>query len=149
MGYIRHDAVLVVVSDYALHATESDQKRWGFGDVVADVAAFRESLPEKWRPLVVGPIAGVVNGDASYVFLPDGSKEGWTDSDNGNEYRRQFVALFTFAHGDGSSPFDVTAVTFGGDDADRVDVAVHSPKVGGTEAYPDPATVALADLTAA
>jgi hypothetical protein len=61
---------------------------------LADLTAFRESLPEDWRRLVVGPIEGIVNGDQWIVFLPDGSKEGWEPSHRGDKYRAQFVERF-------------------------------------------------------
>jgi hypothetical protein len=82
-----------------------------------DVDGFRESLPEKWRPLVVGPIASVVNDDYTFFFAPDGSKEGWADSDDGDRYRQQFMDLFAWKYDDGSTPFDVIAVRFGSDAA--------------------------------
>jgi hypothetical protein len=102
MGYIVHDAVVVTVS--------------GGIDPPPDVEAFRQSLPDKWRRLVIGPVEGVVNGDHSYAFLPDGSKEGWPDSDDGDQYRKQFIRLFDFAYEDGSTPYDVAEIRFGGDE---------------------------------
>jgi hypothetical protein len=107
MGYMRHNAIIVFASSYVM-------EREG----APDVDAFRRSLPEEWRRLVVGPVMTVVNGDYSFAFLPDGSKEGWPDSDRGDEYRRQFLGLFSFAYDDGSSPFDVLVVNarFGGDE---------------------------------
>ena len=107
MGYMRHDSVIVVVNDYALDLPD-----------MPDVAAFRESLPEKWRGLVVGPAEGVVNGYLTYAFLPDGSKEGWGESDKGDEYRAAFVDLFSVGYDDKSSPFEVTAISHGGDEPD-------------------------------
>ncbi len=106
MGYIEHAAVIVTVSDYA-----------NDGDLAPGpkVEALRESLPEQWRPLVIGPVRAVVNGYDTYAFLPDGSKEGWRDSDQGDEYRSQFKAIFAFRYEDGSSPFDVVEVRYGGD----------------------------------
>jgi hypothetical protein len=116
MGYIAHDAVLVTLSDYVQdrHAEPS----------MPDVDAFRASLPEEWRPLVVGPIKALINGYISYAFLPDGSKEGWPPSDAGDEYRDQFAALFSFTYEDGSSPFDVVRVRFGGDDWETPSVSI-------------------------
>lgn len=108
MGYMRHDSVIVVVQDYALD-------RPG----MPDVDAFRQTLPEEYQPLVVGPIPAMINGYVTYFFAPDGSKEGWPESDAGDEYRDRFVELFNFGHADLSSPFDVTRVRHGGDDEDR------------------------------
>jgi len=107
MGYIEHAAVIVTVSDYA-----NDDRDLAPGP---KVEAFRESLPEEWRALVIGPVRAVVNGYGTYAFLPDGSKEGWRDSDQGDEYRSQFTAIFAFRYEDGSSPFDAVEVRYGGD----------------------------------
>ncbi len=85
MGYIQHDAVIVTVSGYA------NDRDFAPGP---KVKAFRESLPEEWRALVVGPVRSVVNGYDTYAFLPDGSKEGWRDSDQGDEYRSQFDSMW-------------------------------------------------------
>ena len=105
MGYIAHDAVIVTISGYILDRPE-----------MPDVEAFRASLPAEWQALIVGPAQGITNGYLTYAFLPDGSKEGWDTSDKGNEYREQFAALFSLKYEDGSSPFDVALVRFGGDD---------------------------------
>lgn len=91
MGYIKHNAVIAVTIE-------------GYEP---DVEQFRSGLPEEWRPLVVGPIPGVVNGYVSYAFLPDGSKEGWPLSADGDKYRADFMALFDI---------DAIDVGFGGDD---------------------------------
>ncbi len=114
MGYIAHDAV-IVTSPSPEDFVNAYSRIGGPADPAPAVAAFRDSLPEEWRPLVVGPIPQVINGDVTYLFLPDGSKEGWGTSDEGDEYRRQFKAIFSFAYGDGSSPFNLVHVRFGSD----------------------------------
>lgn len=96
MGYTKHDAVIVTTG------------AWRKGGL-PDVDAFRASMPEEFRPLVVGPIDAAVNGYVSYAFLPDGSKEYWSESDLGDTLRAQFVGLFAEL-GD-----HVVAVSFGGD----------------------------------
>jgi hypothetical protein len=106
MGVIKHDAVIVTVSAHMLDRPD-----------MPDVDAFRASMPEEFRPLVVGPIPTVVNGDVTYVFAPDGSKEGWGASVDGDQLRAEFIDLFSFCHEDGSSPFAVVAVRYGGDQA--------------------------------
>lgn len=111
MGYTRHNAVIVTAADYAMEG--------GVGLPPApDVEAFRQSLPEGWRHLVVGPVHSVVNSYQSFAFLPDGSKEGWDTSDEGDAYRQRFIDLFSFAYVDGSTPFDVLVMDarFGGDE---------------------------------
>lgn len=106
MGYIKHDTVIVVVSDYVY-----SNPGW-----MPDVEAFKESLPEGWRHLIVGPVSGLTNGYDTYVFLPDGSKEGWDTSDEGDAHRSAFIDLFQVGYSDKSSPFDITIVRHGGDD---------------------------------
>ena len=76
---------------------------------------FRASLPPEWRHLVIGPVRSVVNGDVSYVFLPDGSGSGWAVDEEGDGYRARFIALFQQRYEDGSSSDDVVSVTYGGD----------------------------------
>ena len=97
MGYVAHDMVIVTT--------------WRQRDPHPDVDAFRESLPEEWRALVVGPIRSVVNSDTTWIFAPDGSKSGWGTDEQGDRYREQFVALFTaYDYG-----FDVVSLTYGSD----------------------------------
>lgn len=105
MGYIAHDVVLVT-------SITPDQGN------DPDMDAFRASLPEDWRPLVIGPVRSIVNFYAFYAFLPDGSKEGWGPSDDGDEYRDRFAALFA------SGYYDVARVRYGGDDRDAPAAAV-------------------------
>lgn len=96
MGYIAHDAVIVTTADFRPGG-------------LPDMDAFRESMPEEFRRLVIGPIDTAVNMTKCYVFLPDGSKEGWATSYEGDEWREKFCALFN------GSPDDVVAIRFGGD----------------------------------
>lgn len=100
MGYIAHDVVIV-------HTWNEDM-----ADAVEN---FRAEMPEEIRHLLVGPVPAVVNDGDSYFFAPDGSKERWDTSDEVDEWREKFIALFSFKHEDGSSPHDVVALRFGGD----------------------------------
>jgi hypothetical protein len=106
MGYMAHDAVIVTISDFGERP---------------DVAAFRQEMPKGFQQLVVGPIPSVTNGYSTYVFAPDGSKEGWGDSDIGDEWRQRFVALFS----DGFA--DVVTVRWGGDFGQEVGVRASDP----------------------
>jgi hypothetical protein len=78
-----------------------------------DMDAFRASLPEGIRPLVVGPIPAPLNGYVSYAFLPDGSKDGRDTSITCSEYRARFAALFDQSFTDGDGVEDVVAISFG------------------------------------
>lgn len=111
MGYVAHDAVIAVISDY-------DK------DTIAAIEAFREKLREArsddpfesdFARFLVGPVVGS-NGYHMYAFLPDGSKEGWGISDTVESWRDQFrdIAKGT-RYEDGSGSGDVVHVRFGGD----------------------------------
>lgn len=102
MGYVMHDAVI---------ATTSEHRPGG----LPDVAAFRESLPEEWRQLVIGPILSITNGYFTYAFLSDGSKYGWETDTQGGEYRSRFAAMFQQRFEDGSTADDVVALGYGRD----------------------------------
>jgi hypothetical protein len=115
MGVIIHDAVIVTADGYVRDNRDPPG--------MPDVGAFRESLPEQWRPLVIGPVQSVINDYVTFAFLPDGSKEGWAASDRGDEYRARFAALFAFAYEDGSSPFEVVHIRYGADLEDAGPVA--------------------------
>lgn len=116
MGYMAHHALVVHISGYALDKPGSYFTEDSFGVTHESIAAFRESLDEQFRPLLVGPIRAAANGDYVLAFLPDGSKEGWDTSDQGDAIRALLTEMFAFKYEDGSSPFDVVEVRFGGDD---------------------------------
>jgi hypothetical protein len=79
VGYTKHDAVIATV----------------LGMDMPDIDEFRASLPARIRHLVIGPVDDVAgNGYATYAFMPDGSKEGWPQSDAADEARERFKALF-------------------------------------------------------
>lgn len=113
MGYTMHTAVLVSTYEF---------RKGG----LPDMDAFRESLPEEWRPLVIGPIHGVVNFDVFYAFLPNGSKIGFPEHASGRGYRDRFKKLFTDTDGKGrGDTYDtIISTDFGGDFATEVGVAV-------------------------
>jgi len=86
MGYIKHHAIIVIDSGY------------GDGIVAAHAEALRvfaasEGLGGRVMASVVGPIiSSPVNGYRSFYIAPDGSKEGWSDSDAGDVARDQLIA---------------------------------------------------------
>ena len=58
-----------------------------------------------------------VNGGASFLIAPDGSKEGWEDSDVGDQQRESLIRwLDRQRHVDGSTPYDWIYVQFGDDE---------------------------------
>lgn len=72
MGYFRHHAILVT-SWSNEHLERARDKANAIG-------------------LVTTPITpGVVNSEATFVCVPDGSKEGWSESEAFDGYREEFV----------------------------------------------------------
>jgi len=82
MGYVVHQAVLATVWEPA-----EDQI-----DDLRDL--IRDECGERFAALLVGPVASVINSDRTYLLAPDGSKEGWSDSDIGDQARVLFAEHF-------------------------------------------------------
>ncbi len=72
--------------------------------------------------LVSPIIAHVVNGGGSFMVSPDGSKEGWEDSDIGDDCRAQSVA-YLIKHN-----IDFIEVAFGGDLPDEAEIINHNKR---------------------
>lgn len=104
MGYMRHHAIVVTSV---------------FGDKIK--AAHEKALEifKHFPDRRVSPILGaVINGYQSFFVAPDGSKEFWTDSDDHDEYRKEFRRwLRSQCYEDGSSPIEWVEVQYG--DAER------------------------------
>jgi hypothetical protein len=90
MGYIAHDLACISIS------TKTGKAR---------VEAWRDALPDRFRGYALGPVCAI-NGYCFYVLTPDGSKEGWEDSNAMDKVRAEFLAL---------SEDDCVHVRFGGD----------------------------------
>ncbi|MCK4782163.1 MAG: hypothetical protein KAV87_00320 [Desulfobacteraceae bacterium] len=55
-----------------------------------------------------------INGKTTVIMVPDGSKEGWTESDDGDKLRDEFVKELEKAnYEDDSNPWDFVEVGFG------------------------------------
>jgi hypothetical protein len=94
MGYIQHDAVIVVTTRHSL---------------TLELLDFRQSLiGSGLDPYLVGPVHAA-NIYESWIFAPDGSKEGWEFSDKANAARARFEQIAVAAGA------DVVHVRFGGD----------------------------------
>ena len=98
MGYMRHNAILVTTwSEKHIEAAAGQAKELGLQ--------------------MLGPSAKVVNGYRSLLVCPDGSKEGWQDSDEGDARRLAFRQwLRSQTHEDGSSPLEWVEFAYGNDD---------------------------------
>jgi hypothetical protein len=101
MGYMRHHAILVTSWD------EESIRR-------AHQAA------EATGATVTGIVDSPMNGYGTFLVAPDGSKEDWPDSDQGDRAREELVRwLQAQAYEDGSTPFDWAEVQYGDEDGDN------------------------------
>jgi hypothetical protein len=98
MGYIVHHAIIVTSWDSDLLKTAHDKA-------------------QKIFPAISNIVQGVRNGYDSFLIPPDGSKEGWDESDAGDIARDEFIAwINTLRHEDGSSSIDWVEVRYSPDD---------------------------------
>lgn len=98
MGLIQHNAVIAT--------TWSDER---FNAVMG----WLNNLPAEHRSLFVFA-KGLVNSYQTIVLAPDGSKEGWDTSGEGDKLRAAFIArLREDDYGDGSNPWDFVDVAYG------------------------------------
>lgn len=110
MGYMRHDAI--VVTSWKRDALEAAvQKARDFGLEV------------------LGPSAEVINGISTFLVCPDGSKEGWDESDEFDGKRAQFLEYLNGErYEDNSSCLSWVALAYGSDDCEAV-VTAHTWQV--------------------
>ncbi len=107
MGYMRYHAIVVSAS----YPTDDDQQHWA---EVAHDEAVRLGLNPS--PIMFAS----VNDVRSFFCPPDGSKEGWPESDNGDESRNAFVLwLKAQEYEDGSSPVKWIEVQYGDDGGEQ------------------------------
>lgn len=100
MGYICHHAIIVTgsIDDY----TEQAHKK------------AEEIFNEHGLKLVSPMWDGAWNCYRSFCIYPDGSKEGWEESDRAEKLRRAFIVWLKLqVYEDGSSPLDWALVQFG------------------------------------
>jgi hypothetical protein len=94
MGTMHHHAIVVTTGHGPIEEAHAEAERLG---------------------LIVSPVTDpAVNAHRSFCVFPDGSKEGWEESDSGDRARAAFVRwLRSKRYEDGSSPFSWVAVSFG------------------------------------
>lgn len=114
MGWIRHHAIVVSSWNKEL-VGEARSKAADLGCAVSEI------------------VASPVNGYHSFFIAPDGSKEGWEDSESG-DHRREAFKVWTHSkrHEDGSSSLRWAEILFGDDDyevkvTDDSDVHMRAP----------------------
>lgn len=112
MGANRHHAIVVTSWDeptlLKVHA--------------AALALFSPPLGLGYVGMWVSPLSpGEVNRMRSFFVAPDGSKEGWSASDEGNRRRDAFVSLLrSKAYEDGSSALSWAEVQYGDDNCEAL-----------------------------
>lgn len=101
MGYIRHHAI-VVTSTYDHDLLEK-----------ARLVAASKFAPEQVSAIV----RGTINDTLSFFIGPDGSKEGWEHSDEGDDARDAFISwLRSTVYEDGCGPLQWVEIQYGDDD---------------------------------
>jgi hypothetical protein len=106
MGYMAHHGLMAIVYDFVMQGM--------YGHTPPDWEGFKESVPPAYRPLLVGPVHSIVNGYTMFAMFPDGSKEGWPQSDTGDEIRARFAMLFD------DEACDLVEFRWGGDEPDML-----------------------------
>lgn len=81
MGYIRHHAIVV-----------TGRHKWDHDPTLPSIIEARAAAVELGCRLVTEVVGPGVNGTSSFLVAPDGSKEGWKDSDDGDAARDAFIA---------------------------------------------------------
>jgi hypothetical protein len=98
MGYIRHDAIVVT----------------SWNDEAIEAAAAKAL---DLRLDALGPSGPTTNGYRSMLVCPDGSNEGWPESEAGESRRMVFIEwLNSQRYEDGSTPLSWVALSYGSDD---------------------------------
>lgn len=106
MGYIRHDAI--VVSGWCERRTQkAHEKAVEIGLLVT--------------PIVISK----VNAQRSFLIAPDGSKEGWPDSESGDAQRAEWIE---WAKKEPELWIDWAHVNFGGDEPEKATLKEHNGK---------------------
>ncbi len=116
MGYIKHHTI-VVTGCTDLKTKEAHQK----AKEIFEENFKREPFTIPYGSQLVSEIIhGLTNGYSSFFVAPDGSKEGWETSNNGNNARNEFIDWLQMA----DSHCDYVEVIFGGDD--KTERIIHS-----------------------
>ena len=101
MGYIRHHAIIVTTWD------------------IEKLEVARKKAKELFGKMVSKIVKSELNGYCSFFIPPDGSKEGWADSERGDENRKKLIEFIeTLGHDDGSSSYDYVEVFYGDDEGE-------------------------------
>jgi hypothetical protein len=104
MGYMSHNAIII--------SSVFDDK----------IEAAHAKAVTVFGSRMVSPILpAVTNGVRSFLVGPDGSKEGWTESNNADDMREEFRTwLRAQVYEDGSTALDWVEVQYGNDDHETI-----------------------------
>jgi hypothetical protein len=103
MGYIRHHAIVVTASNEDDARSAHDEAERIFGCTTGVVTSLCDP---------------VMNGYISFAVLPDGSKEGWEESDDGDAARNRLIAWLESEATRGV--LDWAEVQFGDDNGEQI-----------------------------
>lgn len=120
MGYMRAHAV-VVTGSREEDVIAAHQKA---GNLFPDVAPVTPITP------------AAVNGSRSFMVAPDGSKEGWTESNIGDQRRKDFIAWLRHMQRSGTLSLNWVEVQFG-DDEGETKICDHSESSDHTSHHAD------------
>lgn len=119
MGYIRHHAI-VVTATYDNWIDRAREAALNLGMQVSPI------------------VDSALNNTRSLLIAPDGSKEGWAESDDGDIRREAYKDwLLSCRYDDLSSPLDWVEVQYG-DDERETKIIAHSDE-GWNERYAEEA----------
>jgi hypothetical protein len=107
MGYIRHHAIVV-----------TGHHQWLHDDTLPNIFEAHEAALASGCRLVTPVVGPGVNGTSSFLVAPDGSKEGWDDSDAGDTARDLFIEWLR-ARGEGGY-YAWAEVVLGSDDQEAL-----------------------------
>jgi len=106
MGYMKHNAIVVTNWN-----NEELKRAHDKAIEIFDAKFDKEPLGKKGSSIISPIIGSIINSQTSFFIAPDGSKEGWTHSDIGDEARKEFLDwLLT-----NNNFSDYAEIAFGGD----------------------------------
>lgn len=107
MGYIKHHAIIVTSwQNEKIKEAHQKAKEIFERNFIADGNGSK---------LISDILKGVINDQSSFFIAPDGSKEGWPTSDNGDNARKEFLDWLQKDKND----CDYVELMFGGDDEEE------------------------------
>ena len=115
MGYIKHHAIIVTGWQYDKVIAANEKAKQIFKD------SFKTSLAAEKIKVISDVIEGVVNAQYSFFIAPDGSKEGWSDSDFADNARAKFIKWIKSGE---AGYVEYAEICFGGDDSENTFVNV-------------------------